>query len=969
MKKKILTALLIIGLLGTQMSAADVLAQEVDAEDIAGMEMNDAEYQADPPEQAAENYIDNSDEDENLNTEEPASESETQLQITDDPESDTLNDSDDSEKAGELESESDNEGESETVDEAAEDPFSDLEQLVISDGWYTICVAGNEELCLNIGGYSEEDGKAVSLAQTLSNLAQRFYIYASDEESGYYYIKNIASGKYLGISGEAAEGASVRQWQDKSGDGMKVAFYQDENGNVVIKPKSGENLVYSADGEAAVNGAGLMLSLYEGAETQKFAFKEWTIPGLEAEIADGTYKIYSAVSSGFAMDVKSASTSSGANVQLYTDNETGAQEWRIARQGSWYTITNVKSGKRLDVAGGSQNSGVNVHQYDANGSNAQLFRFYQTEDGSFCIMSKYGTVVDIASASYKNGTNIQMYKWNGTGAQQWGLESVIIPASTEKTLAEGYYTVKNIGSGSMLSVVNHTTASGGNVGVQAADGGDYQIYKLEKQSDGWYMLKNAASGKYLDVAGGSTKSGANLQQYNKNSTDAQKFKFFSTGSGSYYIKSKKLTVIEEKDGNACMYKASAADSQKWVLTVALPESCAIDVADGDYILCSVINSNQVIDIKSGSKASGANAQLYANNGTNAQNFYISGTSDGWYTIRNNHSKLYLDVAGGSTKSGANLQQYTGNGTDAQKFRFYDAGGGRIVIKSKKGTVVDVKNANAYSGANVQLYTFNNTNAQKWILKAQLRKRVYQNPSQYYQIQDSIRLNGGGYNLSVGYEGLKTAWVIRKLGLGNAVGMGGAYYSNSVASAVKSFQRKNGLSETGIVNLATWKAMGYTESQWYSLGAYASPIRVNRDSTRSDCIEAMIDRAYDYLGDDYVIGASGAPGLGCDCSGLVMQALYAAGIDMETITPVTHALPGHEYESVNIWNSSKFKHVSYSSRERGDLIVYCNSSGSVNHIAIYLGNNYVIESYPNKVIVSHITSSLHTHIKGVVRPFV
>lgn len=969
MKKKVLTALLIIGLLGTQMSAADVLAQEVDAEDIAGMEMDDVEYQADLPEQVTDDYIESSDEDENLNTGESASESGTQLQITDDPGSDTLNDSDDFEEAGELEPGADNEGESETGDEAAEDPFSELEQLVISDGWYTICVAGNEELCLNIDGYSEEDGKAVSLTQTLSNLAQRFYIYASDEESGYYYIKNIASGKYLGISGEATEDVSVRQWQDMSGDGMKVAFYQDEEGNVVIKSKLEENLVYSVDDESAGSGAGLKLFPYENKDTQKFALIEWTIPGKETEIADGTYKIYSAVSPGFAMDVKSASTSSGANVQLYTDNETGAQEWRIVRQGSWYTITNVKSGKRLDVAGGSQNSGVNVHQYDANGSNAQLFRFYQTEDGSFYIMSKYGTVVDIASASYKNGTNIQMYKWNGTGAQQWGLEPVIIPASTEKTLTEGYYTIRNVGSSNMLSVENQTAASGANIGVKAADGGDFQIYRLEKQSDGWYMLKNAASGKYLDVAGGSTKSGANLQQYNKNSTDAQKFKFYSTGSGSYYIKSKKLTVIEEKDGNACMYKASAADSQKWILTAALPESCAIDVTDGDYIMCSVINSNQVIDIKSGSKASGANAQLYANNGTNAQNFYISGTSDGWYTIQNNLSKLYLDVAGGSTKSGANLQQYTGNGTDAQKFRFYDVGDGKIVIKSKKGTVVDVKNANAYSGANVQLYTFNNTNAQKWILKAQLRKRVYQNPSQYYQIQDTISLSGGGYNLSVGYEGLKTAWVIRKLGFGNAVGMGGAYYSNSVASAVKSFQRKNGLSETGVVNLATWKAMGYTESQWYSLGAYVSPIRVNRDSTRSDCIEAMIDRAYDYLGDDYVIGASGAPGLGCDCSGLVMQALYAAGIDMETITPVTHAQPGHEYESVNIWNSSKFKHVSYSSRERGDLIVYCNSSGSVNHIAIYLGNNYVIESYPNKVIVSYITSSLHTHIKGVVRPFV
>ncbi len=51
----------------------------------------------------------------------------------------------------------------------------------------------------------------------------------------------------------------------------------------------------------------------------------------------------------------------------------------------------------------------------------------------------------------------------------------------------------------------------------------------------------------------------------------------------------------------------------------------------------------------------------------------------------------------------------------------------------------------------------------------------------------------------------------------------------------------------ITDLATWKALGYSEADWYSLGAYASPIRTSIYSSRSDCVEAMINRAYDYLG--------------------------------------------------------------------------------------------------------------------------
>ncbi len=258
------------------------------------------------------------------------------------------------------------------------------------------------------------------------------------------------------------------------------------------------------------------------------------------------------------------------------------------------------------------------------------------------------------------------------------------------------------------------------------------------------------------------------------------------------------------------------------------------------------------------------------------------------------------------------------------------------------------------------------------IKVTKKDRVYQNPSQYYQIKSSITLSGGGYNLSVGYEGLKVAYVKRALGLGNAIGLNGALYTQSTANYVKTFQRKHGLSQTGIVNLATWKAMGYSESDWYGLGAYVSPIRVDETSTRSEHIEAMIDRAYDYLGTSYIIGASGAPGTGVDCSGMVMQALYAAGLDISPINPVRHSYPGYEYESANMWASSKFKHVSYSQRKRGDLIFYQNSRGAVIHVAIYLGNNQVIESTCapfNRGVVQPIQNAYRSNIKGVVRPFV
>ena len=243
------------------------------------------------------------------------------------------------------------------------------------------------------------------------------------------------------------------------------------------------------------------------------------------------------------------------------------------------------------------------------------------------------------------------------------------------------------------------------------------------------------------------------------------------------------------------------------------------------------------------------------------------------------------------------------------------------------------------------------------------KRYYQNPSRYVQIQDSIKIdNSGAYTLKSGYMGLKVRQVNRYFGIGNKYW---PRYTSTTKSKVRSFQKRHGLKVTGNVNKATWLEMGFSEYSWKNMGAYVSPVRVNPSSTKKDHIEAMIDRAYDYLGSDYVVGASGSPKQGADCSGIVMQALYAAGVEIEGINPVTHSWAGHEYESRNMWAKADFKKVPYSKKKRGDLIFYKGNSGLVNHVAIYLGNGKVIESWPNKVRVANVG---HHRIMGVMRVF-
>ena len=294
----------------------------------------------------------------------------------------------------------------------------------------------------------------------------------------------------------------------------------------------------------------------------------------------------------------------------------------------------------------------------------------------------------------------------------------------------------------------------------------------------------------------------------------------------------------------------------------------------------------------------------------------------------------------------------------------------VKLKDKNGKTYKVyydgKGRKAFGEKTIKghVYYFNKKTG-----KLEWKDRKYQNPKGYYQIQSTdIKLKGGDYSLDIGSEGLKVRAVLKYLGISNGVGMYGSLYTSYVKERVKDFQRAHGLKVDGIVGIYTWKAMGFTKKQWLSLGGYASPNQGSIYNTKKELIEIMIDRAYDYLGDDYVIGASGAPGKGIDCSGLVMQALFAVGIDMTPINPVRHAHVDYEYESANIWKSPYLKHVSYSDRKRGDIVIYQNAYGTVIHSAIYLGNDMVIESWPNRVMVSHITASFHSNVKGILRVF-
>ena len=69
--------------------------------------------------------------------------------------------------------------------------------------------------------------------------------------------------------------------------------------------------------------------------------------------------------------------------------------------------------------------------------------------------------------------------------------------------------------------------------------------------------------------------------------------------------------------------------------------------------------------------------------------------------------------------------------------------------------------------------------------------------------------------------------------------------------------------------------------------YVTPSRISIYASRQECVDAFIARAYEYLGTRYIEPWSSYPGDAVDCSGFVLQCLYATGMDLGIYNPYNH----------------------------------------------------------------------------------
>lgn len=501
-----------------------------------------------------------------------------------------------------------------------------------------------------------------------------------------------------------------------------------------------------------------------------FLFFRSTIYALE----DGVYILHNAINNDYVLDVSDGFATNGSNIQLYKNNSSNAQKFRITKlsDGTYEIASILNDDYVLDVANGIFVNSSNIQLYDSNKSDAQKWIINDSGNYYSIMSSNEKYCIDINNANAKNGSNIQLYTCNNTSAQKFWFDKV---TTGEKTLDDGIYSITSaLNLNKALDVKNGIVKNYNGIQLYDANGTDAQKWFVNYLGDGYYSIKSYLDVNYsMDVYNGSSELGTSLQMFSYNRSNAQKWIIKSEGEDYYSIISDSNNFSIDVDNGFVangtriqLYKTNGSNAQKFKFTIA-DEIGTKSIENGYYFINTSLNSNKVLDIANGMISKNSNIQIYDLNSSLAQKWYIEYQDNGYYEIISNKNAeycmevsdddtnvqinlcngsnnqkwiikrtydnnyyiisengYYLDLYLASISNGNNIATFKANGTKAQKFNFIKTADGtnnvtiesgfyRIVSALDNSMVLDLYNGFTYNGANVQLYSTNGSNAQKF----------------------------------------------------------------------------------------------------------------------------------------------------------------------------------------------------------------------------------------------------------------
>lgn len=246
----------------------------------------------------------------------------------------------------------------------------------------------------DVSGGSSSSGANVQMYNSNMTKAQRWLVH--EDENGFLTFENAGSGLVLDVSGGIAEsGRNVQQYAANGTRAQKWIAVKDADGGLTIHSVLNFDYVLDIAGGSSANGANVQL--YKANQTAAQLFfaidSNPVVDSLGQNVADGVYCFESA---GLALDVKGASSESGATLQSYAKNDTVAQAFRLTYDSAsgYYTIASLVSGKLIDADYGSVVPRGAAHLYgsldDAGSYTKNRFWILEPYGEGFAIFNSLG---------------------------------------------------------------------------------------------------------------------------------------------------------------------------------------------------------------------------------------------------------------------------------------------------------------------------------------------------------------------------------------------------------------------------------------------------------------------------------------------------------------------------------------------------------------------------------------------------
>lgn len=287
-------------------------------------------------------------------------------------------------------------------------------EYVVPEGLVKFSSSLDTDKVLDVANASESDGANVQLYSSNSTFAQKWMCTHVEGHANVYRFESLCSGRNMA---ERESNVCVEDPNPSAKSQMWLLAGINSGAYSFVNLESGKSL--DVRYASTSNGTNIQTYEYNGSKAQQFIFE--TV----SPVTGGTYVIHSKSNYGQAVDVKFASTESGANIWSYEANGSGAQKWNITANGDGsYRIENAPSKKVLDVANGNAAEGNNVQQYAWNGSAAQKWYISYGGSGGFYLESALNRkfVLSIENGSPVNGANYALKTKNASATQLFSFE-------------------------------------------------------------------------------------------------------------------------------------------------------------------------------------------------------------------------------------------------------------------------------------------------------------------------------------------------------------------------------------------------------------------------------------------------------------------------------------------------------------------------------------------------------------------